>query len=164
MNLVRRRQQGVILFVAVLMLALMGALAISSLDSAARDQQAAGYYNRSNTALFAAEAGVAAAKAQIIAGACACPCVLAFTSTQASPTYIGDTAAWAAFGGIPKYYGDPLATNALECVGKRKKGGGALNVGTGTTQWLGQWQIRVVGESPDGSISRIEAMYEAITS
>jgi hypothetical protein len=162
MKPLRRREQGVILFVAVLMLALMGALAISSLDSATRDQQSAGYYNRSNTALFAAEAGVAAAKAQIIAGACACPCVLPFAPTQASPSYVGDTAAWAPFGGLPSYYGDPLAANAVECVGKRKKGGGSLNIGS-ASQWLGQWQIRVTGQSPDGSLSRLEVMYEAIT-
>jgi hypothetical protein len=159
----RRRQQGIILFVAVLMLALMGALAISSLDSAARDQQAAGYYNRSNTALFAAEAGVSAAKAHIMTNACACPCVLPWTPTTASPVYIGDTTAWSAFGGLPRYYGDPLAANSIECVGKRKKGGGSLNVGTGTTQWLGQWQIRVVGQSPDGSLSRLEVMHEMLT-
>jgi hypothetical protein len=159
----RHRQQGIILFVAVLMLALMGALAISSLDSAARDQQSAGYYNRSNTALFAAEAGVSAAKAHIISNACACPCVLPWAPSTASPVYVGDTSAWSYFGGLPRYYADPLATNPIECVGKRKMAGGSLNIGTSTAQWLGQWQIRVVGQSPDGSLSRLEVMYEAIT-
>jgi hypothetical protein len=158
---VRRREQGVILFVAVLILALMGALAIASLESASRDQQAAGYYNRSNTALFAAEAGVAAAIAMIEQPTKpACPGVIAF-STLGLPSYIGDATMWLSFGGQPKYYGDPAVANAVQCVGTRTRPGGSMSV-TGGSEIVEDWRIYVVGESPDGSRARVEVMHEVI--
>ncbi|NNL67664.1 MAG: hypothetical protein HKP30_15545, partial [Myxococcales bacterium] len=55
----RRREQGAALLVAVLILALMGVIGLSSLDTATRDRQVAGFQSRAQTALYAAEAGVA---------------------------------------------------------------------------------------------------------
>jgi hypothetical protein len=162
MKKTRRREQGVILFVAVLILALMGALAIASLESASRDQQSAGYYNRSNTALFAAEAGVAAAIAMIeLPTKPACPGFIAF-STLGVPSYIGDTSMWASFGGQPKFYGDPAVANPIQCIGTRTRPGGSMSV-AGGSEIVEDWRIYIVGESPDGSRARVEVMHEVVT-
>ena len=159
MNRDHRRDSGVILFVAVLVLALMGALAIASLDSATRDQQAAGFYNRSNTSLFAAEAGVAAAKS-LITNTSPCPGTIPFV-TQGAPGLVGDTASWASYGAQPRYYGDPTAANAIECVALRTKAGGSMSVTK--PEVVADWRIYVVGESPDGSRTRLEVMHEVGT-
>ena len=58
----RRRESGSALIITVLVMLLLGAIGISALDTVMRDQQVAGYQNRSSTAFYAAEAGVAAAK------------------------------------------------------------------------------------------------------
>lgn len=155
----RRQKRGVILFVAVLLLALMGAMAIASLDSATRDQQAAGYYNRSNTSLFAAEAGIAAAKA-LITNTTPCPGTIPFV-TQGAPGLVGDAASWAVYGGQPRYYGDPVVANAIECVALRTKAGGSMSVVK--PEVVADWRIYVVGESPDGSRTRLEVMHEVGT-
>ena len=158
-----RRKRGMILFISVLLLALMGALAIAALDTSTRDRQAAGFYNRSNNALFAADAGVAAAVSMIKqVGAATCPGTVAF-STQAAPTYLGDTATYAGFGARPRYYGDPSAPNGqpVVCAGTYSKGGSMTRVGSQRPAvQVAAWWIYVVGESPDGSRSRIQVMKE----
>ena len=42
-----RREGGAAMFVAVLMLVMMGALALAAMDTATRDRQVAGFQNRS---------------------------------------------------------------------------------------------------------------------
>ena len=61
----RRRQGGAAMFVAVLMLVLMGWLGLAAMDTASRDQQLAGFRNRSRSAFYAAEAGAAAGRALV---------------------------------------------------------------------------------------------------
>ena len=157
----RKRERGMVLFIAVLILALMGALAVSSIDTASRDRQAAGYYNRSNNALFAADAGVAHAIGLIKAtGSAGCPKTIAF-ATQTTPTLLGDSTTYAKYGDQPKYYGLPSAgTNAIQCTGYRNKGGGMSRVGSRPPARYAQWLIQLVGESPDGSQSRLEVLHE----
>lgn len=160
MRIAHRREEGVVLFIAVLLLALMGALGIAALDSASRDQQSAGYYNRSNTALFAAEAGVAAAKAIVKASMAAnpndCPTVKPFPNSG-NAALLGDATLYAAQGALPRYYGDPAAANAVECLGYAQMG--MSRVGSQTQQRAAMWKIAVVGESPDGSRVRLEVMH-----
>ena len=55
----RRYEDGAALLVAVLILALMGIIGLSSMETVTRDRQVAGYQSRAQTALYAAEAGVA---------------------------------------------------------------------------------------------------------
>ena len=159
MKPVRRREQGIILFVAVLLLAIMGALAIASLDTASRDRQAAGYYNRSNAALFAADAGVAEAISLIKADPYNCPSVIPF-ATQGAPVLLGDTTAYAEYTGQPAYYGDPAAVNAVECIRIRAKAGSGMSRAGSLKPKVAEWRIFVVGESPDGSRARIEVLHE----
>jgi Tfp pilus assembly protein PilX len=57
----RRREGGAALLVAMLMLALMGLIGFASMDTVMRDRQVAGNLSLSQNALYAADAGVAAA-------------------------------------------------------------------------------------------------------
>jgi hypothetical protein len=150
-----------VLFIAVLVLALMGALAVASIDTASRDRQAAGYYNRSNNALFAADAGVAHAIALIKAdGSSGCPKTIAF-ATQGTPALLGDTTTYMKYGDQPKYYGLPAAgANAIQCTGYRNKGGGMSRIGSRPPARYAQWMVQIVGESADGSQSRLEVLHE----
>jgi hypothetical protein len=54
-----RRERGSALLVAMLMLALMGIIGIASLETVARDRQVAGFGNLAQSALYAADAGIA---------------------------------------------------------------------------------------------------------
>ena len=54
-----RRQNGSALIVTVMLLLLLGVIGLSALDTVMRDQQVAGFQNRSTAAFYAAEAGVA---------------------------------------------------------------------------------------------------------
>lgn len=151
-----------ILFIAVLLLALMGALGIAALDSAATDRQAAGYYNRSNTALFAAEAGVARARDLIsdtkkTVGFGFCPGPVVFP-LQGAKVYIGDTSSYATQGALPRFYGDPAMAQPLRCepvetIGLTRRGSQA-----GATK-AAPFIINVIGESPDGSRVRLEVYH-----
>lgn len=55
-----RRETGTALIVAMLLLALMGIIGLASLDTVMRDRQVAGHTSLAQTALYAADAGVAA--------------------------------------------------------------------------------------------------------
>ena len=55
----RSHQEGAALFVAVLILALMGAMGIMAFNTVLVDRQVAGFQNHSNTAFYAAEAAAA---------------------------------------------------------------------------------------------------------
>ncbi len=54
-----RREAGSALLVAMVMLALMGLVGFASLDTVMRDRQVAGFQSRAQTALYAADAGIA---------------------------------------------------------------------------------------------------------
>jgi hypothetical protein len=156
----QRREEGVILFVAVMLLALMGALGIAALDSASTDRQAAGYYNRSNTALFAAEAGVARAKALIenvrttVGFSAFCPGVIPFPG-PGNKVSLGDTSTYLKQGAQPRFYGDPAVANALECTSVETIGLGRRGAQSGATK-SAPFLISVIGESPDGSRVRLQ--------
>ena len=55
----RAREDGSALLIAMVMLALMGMIGFASLDTVMRDRQVAGFQSRAQTALYAADAGIA---------------------------------------------------------------------------------------------------------
>lgn len=55
----KRSERGSALLVAMLMLALMGIIGIASLETVTADRQVAGYGNLAQSALYAADAGIA---------------------------------------------------------------------------------------------------------
>jgi hypothetical protein len=160
----RRREQGMVMFITVLLLALMGGLGLAALDAASRDRDAAGYYNRETLAFFAAEAGVAHARALVrkVASTSELP---AFP-TEAAPQTLGDTSMFPNGAGasadgnaLPIYYGDPDFPNAIksdgESAGQYSEGMNMQAKGAKAVATL--WKINVKGESPDGASARIEA-------
>jgi hypothetical protein len=154
-----RREQGSALFVAVMMLVLMGFLGLAALDRVMRDEQVAGFQNRARTAFYAAEAAVAEARSLLANSAIVSDrsSSVAFHA-EATPQSVGDAGLYDREGGnLPRYHGDPAFNPAIRYL-KDGPGlqGGNLQPGQGLVETL--WQINVVGVSPDGSRSRIEVV------
>jgi len=153
----RRRESGSALFIAVMMLVLMGALGIVALDSVTTDRRVAGLQNRAVNAFYSAEAGLAEARSLIedVGSRSSTPTF----HTQGTPYLLGDAALYAREGDQPKYYGDPAFADPIRWIGDSGGGmsGGNLQVGK---QKLMEtlWQINVVGESPSGARSRVEVV------
>ena len=57
----RRHERGAALLISVVLMALMGIIGFASLDTVMRDRQMSGNHSLSQSALYAADAGVAAA-------------------------------------------------------------------------------------------------------
>jgi hypothetical protein len=164
----RRREGGSALFVAVMMLVLMGFLGLAALDRVGSDEQIAGYQNRARTAYYAAEAGIAEARVAVKSSATLTSTSRPFYTSATAPT-IGDAALYDREGGaLPRYYGDPAAVDLLDPT-----------VPKGPIAWLGRtavppdgwdlrvnsrapsksfWTMSVIGESPDRSTSRQQAV------
>jgi len=160
----RRRERGVVMFITVLLLALMGAMGLAALDAATRDRDSAGHYNRETAAFYAAEAGVAHARA-IIRGVASTDELPTFP-TEAAPQSMGDTSLYPNGAGasgsgnpLPIYYGDPDFANPIrsdgDSAGQYSEGMNLQSKGAKAVATL--WTINVKGETPDGASSRIEA-------
>ena len=153
----RKYERGSALFIAVMMLVLMGALGIVALDSVTTDRQVAGLQNRAIGAFYTAEAGLAEGRSLIedVGSRSSTPTF----HTQGSPQLLGDTALYAREGSQPQYYGDPAFADPIRWIGDTGGGmpGGNLQVGK---QKLMEtlWQINVVGESATGARSRVEVV------
>jgi hypothetical protein len=157
----RRRESGSALIITVLVMLLLGAIGISALDTVMRDQQVAGYQNRSSTAFYAAEAGVAQAKDLVRRNVLSGTEKLTFAD-YATPVSIGDSSLYPE--GQPVYYGSPKAgEDPVESMDESLKVAGAA--GSDMRQGMGPrwnnfalWKIRVAGQTPDGAVSRIEVV------
>jgi Tfp pilus assembly protein PilX len=152
-----------VMFITVLLLALMGGLGLAALDAASRDRDSAGYYNRESSAFYAAEAGIAHARA-IIRGVGSTEETPAFPA-QNAPQALGDTSLYP-FGtggnnpnARPIYYGDPAVANPIrsdgDSAGQYSEGMNLQSKGAKAMATL--WTINVKGESVDGASARIEA-------
>jgi hypothetical protein len=148
----RPRQEGAALFVAVLVLALMGALGIMAFNTVMVDRQVAGFQNRAKTAFYAAEAGASEGRALVRS-------VGSRSETpNLNPRALGGLALYDREFAIPAYAGDPAFPNPIRYIGDGVMAGGA------NLQLRGQkfvntlWQINVQGQSPDGSTTRIEVV------
>jgi hypothetical protein len=153
------------MFIAVLLLILMGAIGLVALDTATEDRRIAGFQNRSNAAFEAAEAGAAHAV------------VLAKQSLTTLPiANLGDATVYDREGALPSYRPDPnplpVGTNptGITSAGFGAAEGVAPDAGGG---WkIGKWRVNVEGRSPnpagagiDGrmSTSRVEVMWGEFT-
>lgn len=155
-----RRQNGSALIVTVMLLLLLGVIGLSALDTVMRDQQVAGFQNRSTAAFYAAEAGVAEAKS-LVRGAMFVTGNPTGMATYASPATIGDTALYP--DGMPTYYGDPDVAAPIERLPQslRQPGVGGSNMAMGTGEaldTLALFRLRVVGRTADGATSKVEAV------
>ena len=156
-----RRESGSALIITVLVMMLLGAIGLSALETVMRDQQVAGYQNRSSTAFYAAEAGVAAAKDVVRRNVLSGTERLSFVD-KATPVLLGDT--YLHPNGQPLYYGDPEpGEDAIQSLDHSLKVPGAA--GSDMRQGMGPswnnfalWKIRVAGQTPDGAVSKIEVV------
>jgi hypothetical protein len=146
----RAHQEGAALFVAVMVLALMGALGIMAFNTVMVDRQVAGFQNRAKTAFYAAEAAAAEGRSLVRS-------VGSRTETPSlNPRALGDATLYDREFALPSYSGDPAFPNPIRYIGDGVMSGGS------NLQMKGQkfvntlWQINVQGRSPDGSTTRIE--------
>ncbi len=157
----RKRERGAAMFIAVLLLVLMGALGLVALDGASEDRRIAGFQNRTSSAFAAAEAGVAHAAE------------LAKQNITTIPvTALSDATVYDREPTLPSYRADPnplpvgTNPNGIVSAGFGAAEGVAPEAGGG---WkTGKWRINVEGRSPnpagggiDGrmSTSRVEMMW-----
>lgn len=147
----KRREGGAALIIAMMVLAIMGVIGLSALETVALDQQAAGYQSRKRVAFYAAEAGVAEA--------------LATLSSSGTPvirvTTLGDTALFPH--GQPGYQLAPGTT--IEKLGSSAASGMSLNISQGgaATFQVDFWKFEVEGQEQSGTISRIEVAAGRLT-
>ena len=140
----KRRESGAALIVAMMMLAMMGVIGLAALDTAALDQQAAGYQSRKRVSFYAAEAGVAEALAN-----------LRSTGTPAvTATTLGDSASFPH--GQPVYAQAP--GTSIEKLGSTSVNGMTMNIAQGgsSTFSIDYWKFEVEGQEQSGTKSRIE--------
>lgn len=157
----RRRQDGAILIVAVVMLVLMGALGLAALETVTRDQQVAGFQKRATSAFYAAEAAAAQARNAIrtVDDRSDTPAM----PTPGTPGTLGDATTYPH--GQPTFYGDPDFADPIRYVRD-----GGIYANGGNLQLKGQkfvktlWQINVEGRAPNGSGRRLEVMETKILS
>ncbi len=144
-----RHQRGAAMFVAVLVLMMMGALGLAALDTSSQDRNIAGYQNRSQSAFNAAEAGVAQARQQVL-NVQDRNAVLVLL-----PQNLGDAALYDRENALPAYGPDPTAAatfpNGIAYLGDGPAPGVKANLGS--TQFLNSlWQINVQGTSAQNGI------------
>jgi hypothetical protein len=145
-------QEGAALFVAVLVLALMGALGIMAFNTVLVDRQVAGFQNRAKTAFYAAEAAAAEGRSLVRT-------VGSRSETPAlNPRALGDSALYDREFALPSYSGDPAFANPIRHIGDGTMAGGANLQMRGQRFLNTLWQINVQGQSPDGSSARIEVV------
>jgi hypothetical protein len=152
---VRRSERGSALFVAVMMLALMGFLGLAALDRVTRDEQVAGYQNRARTAFYAAEAGISDARKRIREDPNGSPTL----PDDTAKIDLADTALFDREAGLPRYYGDYSKPEGPIYVTREKpilEGFGLQTKGTKPMEKL--WEVNVFGESPDGSRARLQSI------
>jgi len=162
-----RRQTGSALLVSMMIMALMGVLALASLDTVMRDRQVAGFQNRGQTALYAAEAGVSAATGLIRQSgpdpSLGVPGLQGFNPafpTDAAPRQLGGGTA-----SDPSFYAEPgeQAIRYLDsgdnCWSGNVAGAMSQNIGTSNPIWRDAlWDVRVQGQTQDGTASTIQAV------
>jgi len=160
-----RREGGVALLIAMLMMIIFGAIAVASMDTVTRDRELAGIHSQSNLSFQAAEAGVAAGLAALRNPAQPWPTSIAGLATFNPPLpniALGDAATYPY--GQPSYVQDPAAAQPIRYLGV----GGECpdwevsldtsNIGGGGLTVLETvFDIRVQGQTQTGARSRIEA-------
>lgn len=149
---IRHHQEGAALFVAVLVLALMGGLGIMAFNTVLVDRQVAGFQNRAKTAFYAAEAAASEGRSVIrtVGSRSETP--------NLNPRALGDAGLYDREFALPSYSGDPAFPDPIRYIKDGTMAGGS------NLQMKGQkfvntlWQINVQGQSPDGSTARIEVV------
>jgi hypothetical protein len=156
-------EQGLALVITVLLLVLMAGIVMAALETVMRDRQVAGLQNRSRSAFYAGEAAVAEARS-LVRNVTSRASLPAFYD-EATPKVLGDAALYDQEGSQPRFYGDPDYNDPIRYSAESAGGGEGMNLSVqGQRLSSTLWQINVVGESADGSTSRLEVVEAKVMS
>ena len=158
----RRREEGVALLVTVLLLVAVSALALSTMQTAASDGTVAGFQNQETMAFYAAEAGIAEARALVrnMGERSQVPAYPADFPNVANPVSLSQSSEFVT-GDQPVYYADPNPPIAapIMYVGEGAPCTEGCNMTLGGLKFNHtKWQVNVVGESPSGDQKRLEVV------
>lgn len=149
-----KREDGAALLVAMLMLVLMGMIGLASLDTVMRDRQVAGFQNQAQSALYAADAGVAESidilRTEIVGAA--------LSPGDCLDTVLPDTD----LGGGNSYEPDPTAADDRICMIASAEACAELDASQENqlNYLYTVWNVRVQGNAPGGAASRLQATAE----
>lgn len=162
-----RREGGVALLIAILMLILLGAMAVASMDTVQRDRQLAGIHSQAHLSFQAAEAGIAAGLATLRNPPPGFPWPSSMAGLDAYNPPLTDVTLGTASDypeGLPSYVPVPGGGPAIDYLGvgadcpdweisldTSNYGGSGLTVRETV------FEIRVQGQTTTGARSRIEA-------
>ncbi len=158
----RRRERGLALVVSILLLIAVSALALSTMRTAASDGTVAGFQNQETMAFYAAEAGIAEARAVVrnMGERTQVPDYPADYPDASNPQTLSSALEFSG-GQQPVYYADPAqpAGAPIVYVGEGKQCTEGCNMTIGGLKYNHtKWQINVVGESPSGDQKRLEVV------
>jgi hypothetical protein len=148
------------LMLSILLLITVSGLAISTLQTAASDGTVAGFQNQEQMAFYAAEAGIAEARAVVreMGARDEVPDYPADYPNQASPVALA-TAGDFATGEQPVFYVDPSIGTPIGYAGEGLQCTEGCNMTLGGLKYNHtKWRINVVGESPSGDQKRLEVV------
>jgi hypothetical protein len=166
-----RRRSGSALFVAVMMLVLMGFIGLASLDTVTADRQVAGFQTRARLALDAAEAGLATALGGLVGDVDNIHALEGLAALDGynppfpgGTTQVGESTSYAY--GQPTFSQDPDVANAIDYLGSGStcevsvNGDGVPLVASeigGATWRKSLWEVRVQGTTADAVSLRLQA-------
>ena len=157
-----RREGGIALMLTVLLLIAVSTLALSTMQTAASDGTVAGFQNQEQIAFYAAEAGIADARAVVrnMGERSQVPNYPADFPNEANPETLSSVAEFRT-GDQPVYYADPDPPTAapIMYVGEGAPCTEGCNMTLGGLKFNHtKWQVNVVGESPSGDRKRLEVV------
>jgi hypothetical protein len=161
-NLDRKRERGVALVLSMLLLIAVSGLALSTMQTAASDGTVAGFQNQEQIAFYAAEAGIADARAVIrnMGERTQLPTYPTDFPNQGTPEALSQSSEFVG-GTQPVYYADPAppAAAPIGYIGEGTQCTEGCNMTLGGLKYNHtRWQINVVGESPSGDQKRVEVV------
>lgn len=156
----RRREGGTALLIAVMLLTLLGAIGLASLDTVSVDRQATGYRVRATLALEAADAGVATALGTLradlgeirdsgLAG-------VAAYDPDFPTVLLGDATSFPH--GRPFFQADPSVADAISYMGRAEMCDWTLSLDEDTVWQKTLWDLRVQGQTADGTTARVQSV------
>lgn len=155
-----KRESGVALMLAVLLLITVSGLALSTMQTVASDGTVAGFQNQEQMAFYAAEAGVVAARDVVrkMGGRDELPTYPSDMPDEANPIKLSDPSSFET-GGQPAFFVDPTVAIPIGYIGDGAQCTEGCNMTLGGQKYNHtKWQINVVGESPSGDQKRIEVV------
>ena len=155
-----KRERGVALMMAVLLLITVSGLALSTMQTVASDGSVAGYQNQDQMAFYAAEAAIADAR-EVVRGMAArdeVPTYPVDFPDQNTPVALATPGDYVT-GQQPSYFVDPTEVTPIAYVGEGLMCTEGCNMTLGGIKYNHtKWKINVIGQSPSGDQKRIEVV------